>query len=137
VFRLEEWPYDVEQPLGGHVAAWGRQVDTAAAYDRDDSWLEQRLVRAADVVEERTGVPGEADPQHLVVRQQRGLRRARELSTVEAAFYGACDGELAVGQIADAVAVLLEADMQATRREVVAVARDLLATGFFTVATAD
>jgi hypothetical protein len=137
VLRLEGWPYDVEQPIGRHVAAWGRQVDTAAAYDRDDSWLEQRLVRAADVVEERTGVPGEADPQHLVVRQQRGLRRARELSTVEAAFYGACDGELAVGQIADAVAVLLEADVQATRREVVEVARDLLATGFFTIATAD
>ncbi len=131
MLRLEEWPYDVEQPIGPHVAGWGRQVDAATAYDRDDDWLGQRLVRAAGVLEERTGLPGEVDQQHIVVRQQRGLRRAREMSTVEAAFYGACDGELTVGQIADAVAMLLEADVDATRREVVAAARDLLTTGFF------
>jgi hypothetical protein len=131
VLRLEEWPYDVEQPIGPHVAGWGWQVDAATAYDRDDAWLGQRLVRAADVVEERTGLPGDVDQQHIVVRQQRGLRRAREMSTVEAAFYGACDGELTVGQIADALAMLLEADIDATRREVVTAARDLLTTGFF------
>ena len=34
VLRLEEWPYDIEQPIGPHVAAWGRQVDAASAYDR-------------------------------------------------------------------------------------------------------
>ncbi len=84
-------------------------------------------------MEERTGVPGDADPQHIVVRQQRGLRRAREMTTVEAAFYGACDGELTVGQIADAVAMLLDSDVAATRREVVDAARDLLTTGFFAV----
>jgi uncharacterized metal-binding protein len=55
------------------------------------------------------------------------------MSTVEAAFYGACDGELTVGQIADAVAMLLEADRRAVRAEVRAAARDLLTTGFFTV----
>ena len=64
----------------------------------------QRLVRAADVVEERIGVPGDADPQHIVLRQQRGMRRARQVTTAEAAFVGACDGELTVGQIADALA---------------------------------
>ena len=46
-------------------------------------------------------------PQRIVVRQQRGLRRAREMTTVAAAFYGACDGELTAGQIADALVVLL------------------------------
>ena len=30
VLRLEEWPYDVEQPIGPHVADWARQVDAAA-----------------------------------------------------------------------------------------------------------
>ena len=34
VLRLEEWPYDVEQPIGPHVADWARQVDAAATYDR-------------------------------------------------------------------------------------------------------
>ena len=53
------------------------------------------------------------------------------MSTVEAAFYGACDGELGVGQISDALAVLLGLDTRETRAEVVAATRDLLATGFF------
>lgn len=129
--RVEDWPYELEQPIGPHVAAWGRQVDTRAAYDRDDSWLDQRPVRTASVIEERSGAPGDADPQHIVVRQQRGLRRGREMDTVEAAFYGACDGELTVGQIADAVAVLLELEPEAVRSEVVATARELMVTGFF------
>jgi hypothetical protein len=133
VLRLEEWPYDVEQPIGPHVAAWGRQVDAAAGYDRDESWLDQRFVRAPDVSEERTGVPGDEDPAHIVLRQQRGLRRAREMSTVTAAFYGACDGELTAGQIADALVVLLETSPEATRDEIVEAARDLLLTGFFVV----
>ena len=130
VLRLEEWPYDVEQPIGPHVADWARQVDAAARYSRDDSWLGERLVRATDVMEERTGVPGDADPQHIVVRQQRGLRRAREMTTVEAAFYGACDGELTVGQILDALAHLLELDPAQTRDTYLPVVGELVSEGF-------
>ena len=37
-----------------------------------------------------------------MLRQQRGLRRARQVDTVEAAVVGACDGDLTVGQILDA-----------------------------------
>jgi hypothetical protein len=57
------------------------------------------------------------------------------MSTVEAAFYGACDGDLSVGQIADALAQLLEASPDATRDEVLGCARELLATGFFEVSS--
>ena len=46
----------------------------------------------------------------VVLRQQRGLRRARQVDTVEAALVGACDGELTVGQILDALAQLLDRD---------------------------
>ncbi len=134
VVRVEQWPYDVEQPMGPFIADWGREVAAAAAYDAEGSWLEQRLVRADDVLEERTGLPGAEDPQQIVVRQQRGMRRARQMTTVEAAFYGACDGELSVGQIADALVVLLETDPTEIRDEVAKAARDLLVTGFFTVA---
>lgn len=133
VVRVESWPYDVEQPMGPSIAAWGREVHAAAAYDGADSWFAQRLVRAAEVVEERAGVPGEEDPQQIVVRQQHRMRRAREMTTVEAAFFGACDGELTVGQIADALVVLLEADAAETRREVVQAARAMLLDGFFAV----
>ena len=76
-------------------------------------------------------MPGDEDPRHIVVRQQRGLRRARPMSTIEAAFYGACDGELSVGQISDALAVLLEREPEQTKTEVVAAARELLSSGFF------
>jgi SAM-dependent methyltransferase len=133
VMTLEEWPYDVEQAIGPHVAAWGRQVDAREAYADDALLLSQRLHRADDVVEERTGVPGEEDPRHIVLRQQRGLRRAREVSTTEAAFFGACDGDLTVGQIADALAVLMETDPGQVRAEVVTAARELLLTGFIDV----
>ena len=63
----------------------------------DEALLARRWVLAGDVVEETTGVPGEADPQHLVLRQQRGFRRATEPDTALAGVLGACDGELALG----------------------------------------
>ena len=49
---------------------------------------------AVDVVQETLGEPGAEDPETIVLRQQRGLRRARQVDTVEAALVGACDGEL-------------------------------------------
>ena len=43
-----------------------------------------------------------------MLRQQRGMRRARQADTVEAGLVGACDGDLPSGQILDALATLLE-----------------------------
>ena len=60
------------------------------------------------MVEETTGPPGAADPEHVVFRQQRGFRRAVALDTATAGILGACDGELTLGQIVDSVAGLLE-----------------------------
>ena len=45
-----------------------------------------------------------------MLRQQRGMRRARQADTVEAGLVGACDGDLTVGQILDALASLLGED---------------------------
>jgi hypothetical protein len=67
-----------------------------------------------------------------VLRQQRGMRRARQVDTVEAAVVGACDGDLTVAQILDAVAGLLEEDPAELRRERVAAVRELLADGYLT-----
>ncbi len=61
-------------------------------------------------MQETTGEPGAEDPETIVLRQQRGLRRARQVDTIEAGFAGACDGELTVGEILDALAVLTERD---------------------------
>ena len=133
VARIEDWPYAVEQPIGPEVAAWGRRTD----------WLEDRLdsaggmaglddvrLRAADdLVQETYGRPGEEDPERIVLRQQRGMRRARQVDTVEAGLVGACDGDLTVGQILDALATLLGRDPAGLRRDYALAVRELVEEG--------
>ncbi|HEX5561216.1 MAG TPA: methyltransferase [Nocardioidaceae bacterium] len=131
VVHLEEWPWQVEQPLGEEVADRGRRTDLLAALD-DEALLGTRLVARVDVRQESTGEPGAADPETIVLRQQRGMRRARAVDTVEAGLVGACDGELSVGAILDALASLLDRSAGTLRREKVAVVRDLVADGFLT-----
>lgn len=101
--ELIEWPHPVEQPVAPAIAAWGRVAGRQVGPD-------ERLVVRPDVVQETHGQPGAEDPTDVVLRQQRGLRRARRADTVEAALVGACDGDLTVGQILDALASLLEQD---------------------------
>ena len=91
--RFEEWPYDVEQPIAPAIADWGHAVDDLRALD-DDALAARHLVARADVRQETVGAPGAEDPETIVLRQQRGFRRARTADTVEAALVGACDGDL-------------------------------------------
>jgi hypothetical protein len=131
VLRLEEWPYEVEQPLGVEVVERDRRTDFLQSHD-DDALLGARLVARVDVREESFGAPGAGDPETIVLRQQRGMRRARQVDTVEAGLVGACDGELTVAQILDALAVLLGEEGPALRRARVGAVRDLVADGFLT-----
>ncbi|GAA1824562.1 methyltransferase [Microlunatus capsulatus] len=127
--RLEDWPYAVEQPL---APALEREL-VAVGLERsltDEALLARRWVLAGDVVEETTGVPGEADPQHLVLRQQRGFRRATEPGTALAGILGACDGELALGTVVATVAGLLDVDADDLTAEVVPAVRQLVVDGF-------
>ena len=129
VLRLEEWPSDVEQPLGAEVADWGRRVEHLAG-TQDRMLLGERLAVRPDVRQETFGAPGAEDPEQIVLRQQRGLRRARQVDTIEAGLVGACDGELAVGQILDALASLLDEDPKRLRETYLAKVRELVAEGF-------
>jgi hypothetical protein len=124
--ELLDWPYDVEQPIAPAVRDWG-------AADPAGVTLDSRLVTREDVVQETVGPVGAEDPATIVLRQQRGLRRARTADTVEAALVGACDGDLSVGQILDAVAQLLGHDAEqaaAARTTYLPVVRELVAEGF-------
>ncbi|MGY2700751.1 DUF7059 domain-containing protein [Nocardioides sp. HB32] len=123
--ELLEWPYDVEQPIAPAIRDWAR----AAATPVD---LDARLIARTDVRQETLGPPGAEDPETVLLRQQRGFRRARRADTVEAALVGACDGELTVGQILDAIAQLLGLDPAGTRERYLPVARELVAEGFLT-----
>jgi hypothetical protein len=129
--RLEDWPYGVEQPL---APALEREL-VAIGLERsltDEALLARHWVLASDIVQETTGAPGEADPQHLVLRQQRGFRRATEPGTALAGILGACDGELALGRLVASVAGLLDVDAAALAAEVVPRVRELVVDGFLT-----
>jgi hypothetical protein len=114
--------------LGGHLAAALAAHDAQAALD-DASLLAARLRVAPDVTEERSHWPGAADPSVIVLRQGGGFRREVRADTGLAAVVGACDGELPVGAIVDAVAQLLDADAAALRAELVPQLRELLVGG--------
>ena len=118
-----EWPYDVEQPIAPAIRDWAAAADT-----RVD--LDSHLLVRSDVRQETLGPPGAADPETVILRQQRGLRRARQADTVEAALVGACDGDLSVGQILDALAQLLDLDPRQTRETYLPQVRELVAEGF-------
>jgi len=118
--RIEEWPYDVEQPLGAEVADWGRRI-------KETDLLDRALVRRSDVRQETFGAPGEEHPETIVLRQQRGMRRARQVDTATAGLVGACDGDLTVRQIAAALEELLGEPLD-VENEV----HELLEEGFLT-----
>lgn len=127
------WPHCVEQPLGPEVVAalargdWLRRTD-------DRSLLAARLALAPDVGQETYGQPGAEDPEYVVLRRQRGMRRAERTDTATATLVGACDGQVRLGVLIDAVAALLGEDPQAMRAHLGTVARRLVADGFLTPA---
>ncbi|HET6563428.1 MAG TPA: class I SAM-dependent methyltransferase [Marmoricola sp.] len=127
--RVEEWPYEVEQPLGPEVAAWTERTDLLADLS-DDQLLARAWRRREDVRQETVGEPGAEDPEVIVLRQQRGMRRARQVDTVEAALVGASDGELTGEQLLDALATLLDRPVEALRPEVTATVHALVEDGF-------
>jgi hypothetical protein len=120
---LLDWPYDVEQPIADAIRDWG---DAA----RVEVGPGSRLVARADLVQETAGAVGAEDPATIVLRQQRGFRRAHQADTVVAALVGACDGELEVGQILDAVASLLGLDAEETGATYLPQVAALVADGF-------
>ena len=129
VVHLEEWPFEVEQPLGPEVADRARRTDFLAAHD-DEALLAARLTVRVDVRQETVGEVGADDPESIVLRQQRGMRRARRADTVEAGLVGASDGDLTVGQLLAALASLLDLDPAVLCRERVAAVRELVADGY-------
>ncbi len=129
--RLEEWRWEVEQPLGGENDAHFARVARVRGLT-DDALLAARPVLRPDVVQETHGPVGAEDPSQIVLRQQRGMRRGRLADTVATALAGASDGELTVGQLLQAIGQLVgEVDLTARLAEV----RELVVEGFLEVDT--
>ncbi|MEU5798034.1 class I SAM-dependent methyltransferase [Streptomyces sp. NPDC047813] len=126
---VEEWPHPVEQPLGGTVRAHFERLDYLREHD-DAALLGHHFRLAGEVVQEQVGLPGAEDPEHVVLRQHRGMRRATKVDTVGAGFAGVCDGTLSAGRILDAIAQLMGEDSVRLRDRTPAQIRLLVEQGF-------
>lgn len=94
--RIEDWPHAVAQPVGGAIEHYFAEVGAAGLSVADV--LASRWRLTADVGQETLGEPGAEDPEHIVLRQSTGLRRAMALDSATAAVLGASDGELTLGR---------------------------------------
>ncbi|MFD9353820.1 methyltransferase [Streptomyces sp. NPDC060031] len=126
---VEEWPHSVEQPLGETVLAHFARQDYLREHD-DAALLEGHFTLALEVVQEQVGAPGAEDPEHVVLRQNRGMRRATKVDTVGAGFAGVCDGSLSAGRILDAIAQLMQEDPVVLRDRTPDAIRMLVEQGF-------
>ncbi|WP_308120231.1 DUF7059 domain-containing protein [Streptomyces bambusae] len=126
---VEEWPHPVEQPLGETVRAHFARQDFLREHD-DAALLEGRFRLVEEVVQEQVGTPGAEDPEHVVLRQNRGMRRATKVDTVGAGFAGVCDGSLTAGRILDAIAQLVQEDPVLLRDRTPEAIRMLVEQGF-------
>ena len=133
---------DEAEAASGGVRAYDLSLDGHAPRGRDVAWAlsalrapelwDTVLTRASDVREERHFVPGSADPELLILHQGGGLGRSVPVSSSVSAVVGASDGELTVGQIASAVAMLTSVEVEDVRAEVEAPLHDLIRWGFLT-----
>ncbi|WP_106815609.1 DUF7059 domain-containing protein [Microbacterium timonense] len=119
--------------LGAHLAA------ALVAHDRlaglDDAGLAASVLTVApDVTEARHHLPGAEDPTVIELRQGGGFGRALSVDPGLAALVGACDGDLPVGALADAIAELLGVDAAALRADLLPRVRELVFTGFLALA---
>ncbi len=129
--RVEEVTSAAAGGLGAHLGA------CLAAHDAlppGEGLLGAHLAVAPDVTEVRHHRPGAADPSVIELRQGGGLGRSVRVGTAVAAVVGACDGELAVGQVTGAVAHLLGVGPGEVAAEVLPALRDLVLDGFLTPA---
>jgi len=128
--RYERVPQHVDQAgLGAHLA------QALAAHDRaellDEAGLAASVLSVApDVTEARHHTPGEEDPTVIELRQGGGFGRSLSVDPGLAALVGACDGDLPVGALIEAIAQLLEVDAGALAAELLPRVRELLFTGF-------
>jgi hypothetical protein len=127
--RIEHWPYAIEQPISPALVAEQAGVRLVRELT-DEDLLAARWQVSGDVALETVGQPGAADPEHLVLRQQRGMRRGAEVDTALGGVVGACDGDLPLGVLIDSVAGLLDVDPVALSADLVPRIRRLVVEGF-------
>lgn len=130
--RFEEITYPIQQPIAPFITEAVDHWDTTTALT-DADLLEQHLVVAGDVTEERHATPGSEHPSVILLRAGAGLRRTILETTETSGFVSACDGDLSVGQILGALAALLGWEDDEPRRVLISNIRELLEKGFLVI----
>ncbi|RFU39984.1 methyltransferase domain-containing protein [Actinomadura logoneensis] len=137
--RIEELRHTVDQPVGAYADAVldglvsAREFSTACGRVYG---LEQiRLRSAPGLVQEQIGPPGDEHPERILLRQTDRLRRAVGVGTAAAGLAGVCDGSLPLAPLLDAIAQLMDMDGDQVRAHAAAVLPELIADGFFEVAS--
>lgn len=120
--------------LGDAIAAGFAAHDAIAPLD-DAAFARIHATVAPDVTEERHFWPGAEHPTVMRLVQGTGLGRVVDLDTGLGAVVGACDGDLPIGVIVDAVARILEVDADALAAEVLPRVRELAVTGIVQLET--
>ncbi len=127
--RCEELEGPMQEPMGAHLAA---SLDARGWLDAtsDEELLDTALMVAGDVTKETLGRPTSPDPEHILLRQGGGFGRAVKADTALAGLVSACDGELTVGQIAHALAALLDVPAGQMLAGIVPAVRELVLDAF-------
>lgn len=126
--RFERLPQPVRGELGPHLAEALAAHDVLASMS-DAELARAVLVVAGDVTEARHHLPGAEAPTIIELRQGGGFGRSFEVDPGLAALVGACDGDLGVGVLVDAIAELLEVDAGALRADLLPRVRELVFAG--------
>ncbi|MGP5032291.1 DUF7782 domain-containing protein [Glutamicibacter arilaitensis] len=103
--RYEQITHQVEQPLAPTLQRDIAMADQLALVGEE--FKEWHLLVAEDVTEERHQRPGAEHPGVILLRQGAGLRRTELLDTAQAGFVSACDGDLSVSQLVNALESLI------------------------------
>lgn len=126
--RFDDWPHRTHPGIGDAFAEFPDAARAARLPEAE--LLAATLTLDAAVASESLGRPGAADPEHIVYRRPSGFGRAAEVDTGLAAVTGACDGELPLGVLIDAVADLLDVDAAALTADLLPRLRPLIEDGF-------
>ncbi|MHC9045462.1 DUF7059 domain-containing protein [Microbacterium saperdae] len=114
-----------------HVSGVGYALGTGLhGHDLLAEGVPATLLTAPDVTEARHLLPGNDDPSVIELRQGGGFARTVNVDPALAAFVGASDGELTVGQIAQALADLFDVPLPELWAELEPRIRSLVLDGF-------
>lgn len=123
--RFEELSGPAPIDLRGYVEGVWAHRDLLRA--GDSALLAARLVCRG--VEHRLHAPGQPEPFMLKLAQVAGFAVEVQVTSAVAGVVGACDGELTLGALCDAVAQLLGEPVENVRTEVLPAVRELVGLG--------